>query len=101
MTPSTQQSVQWKNKKEWKFPSKIVLPNNEAVALQFQHSNFDCSKRSIVSILSRLYPEKMADKTNAHLKKLENHLRNKSYPEEVLCKVKNLISGKYAKTFVL
>lgn len=43
----------------------------------------------------------MADKTHAHLKKLENHLRNKSYPKEVLCKVKNLISGKYAKTFVL
>ena len=43
----------------------------------------------------------MADKTHAHLKKLENHLRNKSYPKEVLSKVKNLISGKYAKTFVL
>ena len=39
------------------------------------------SKRNIVFIFSRSFPEKMADKTHADLRKAENYTRNK----EILC----------------
>ena len=44
----------------------------------------------------------MADKTFDNLRKVENYVRNKAYPEAILRdKVKIQISGKHPKIFLL
>lgn len=52
---------------------------------KFERSEFKCSNRNIVSTFQTPFPEKMADKINVDLRKIENYVINKEkYSQEVL-----------------
>ena len=84
MTPSRKYSHRWKNKGEWCFPVKRYSWITKPLWYSSNVQVSNIQKETLFLYLKDHFLEKMTDKVHFDLTKIENYVRNKTYPKEIL-----------------